>query len=634
MILVQDRPQFDAAIKVLREARVIAMDTETTGFHVHMGNRLIGISTHCVMPGDTKYVVSFYFPFRHDMNEKQINLFTLSENLPVEWLQEFTPVFARDDLTLIFHHAKFDLKMLRADGFDIRHDSVKAIYDTMVMAQMCDENTSHKLDHLAARYNLDKGDDYKVKFRTLVKKAGGYHRTTPLQMGQYACDDAQNTYELAEILGNEMVTQDLMRLWKREMTFQFVLLEMEEFGIGVDVQLARKKQSETQARMRVLEDALGFDPGKRDALAHILHGDPAVGGLGLAYQLPPLKKDEKRKVSLEFPDGVPTMDEQALVKLKQPPRHPDVISLIDNVLEYRGLVKAYGTWYFGWTQKMSADQRIHPSYNTNPDSNKKDSYGTRTTRLSSSFPNIQQMPRDDEVGVKLLLKPPPGFVHVEFDYAQIEYREGACYANDPDLIYQFNNNIDTHQVFADEIGIDRQSAKQAVYTILFGGAGPTLARNIEKQVWLNEKKIIHFPDDRGTDIVNAYYGLHPKVREVAKLAEYNARRHGYVRLWTGRKRHFYAHEPWTHRKAFNSVLQGGAAEIIKDTMLQFYANGRKPYRMLIQVHDSLWFQIPDDDMFDTHVREIKDIMEWPGRKFPVPFPVDHKIIRKHELEAA
>lgn len=626
MILVQSRPQFDAAIKVLREARVVAFDTETTGLHTHMGHRICGVSTYCMMPGDDKYVVSFYFPFRHDINEKQINLFTVSENLPPEWLQEFETVLNRTDLTLVFHNMKFDLKMFRADGLVIDPHKVKALYDTMVMAQMVDENTSHRLDDLAKKYGLDKGTDYKKKFKALVRKAGGFHRTTPQQIAQYACDDAQNTYELAEILGNELIAQDLMRLWQREMHFQFVLLELEWYGIQLDVQLARKRSTETQRRMRELEDALGFDPGKRDALAHILHGVHEAGGL----ELPVAQTSDSS--SQEFPGGVPVMDEQALVVLKQPPRSPQVIDLIDNVLEYRGLVKAESTWYTGWQQKMSRDQRIHPSYNTNPDSNKKERYGTVTTRLSSSFPNIQQMPRDDEVGIKKLLKPPPGFVHVEFDYAQIEYREAACYAEDPILIEQFKSGVDTHTELAKALGIDRQSAKQAVYTLLYGGAGPTLARNMERQVWMNERKIIHVDDEWGKEVISGYYKLHPSIRKVSKIAEANATNHGYVRLWTGRRRHFYSWEPWTHRKAFNSVLQGGAAEIMKDTMLRFHNGGRQhEYRMLIQVHDSLWFQVRED-LLDECAAEIVDIMEWPGQMFPIPFPVDWKIIRHHELE--
>jgi DNA polymerase I-like protein with 3'-5' exonuclease and polymerase domains len=115
-------------------------------------------------------------------------------------------------------------------------------------------------------------------------------------------------------------------------------------------------------------------------------------------------------------------------------------------------------------------------------------------------------------------------------------------------------------------------------------------------------------------------------------ARNHARKHGFVTLWNGRKRHFYAHEPWTHRKAFNSILQGGAAQIIVESMLRFHrARNEKPYRMRVQVHDSLWFTQPVAQL-EEHVEEIKAVMEWPSSKFPVPFPVDWKIIRPYELE--
>ncbi len=617
-MLVENRAQFDAALKLLGEASVIAVDTETTGFFTHQGHRLCGVSTYCVLPEDTGYSIAFYFPFRHDINQKQINLFTASDNLPIEWLSELEVLFNRSDVTLVFHNAKFDLKMLRADGFDIKPSSVKAIYDTMVMAQMVDENSSHKLDDLAKKYGLDKGTDYKINFRKLVHKAGAFHKTTPVEMAPYACDDAQNTYELAGKLGQELINQDLMQLWEREMLFQFVLLEMEWEGIPLDVSLAKQKSAETTRRMFQLEDAIGFDPLKLDNLAHNLHGDLEAGGLGLPIV------DSSNTPSKEF-GYRPVMDEQALVKLAQPPRSLEVITLLENVLEYRGLVKANSTWYTGWQQKMGYDQRIHPSYNTNPHG-KKARYGTVTNRLSSSEPNIQQMPRDDSLGVKKLLKPEPGFVMVEFDYAQIEYREAACYSNDSILIADFKNNVDTHTELGNAIGVDRQSAKQAAYTILYGGAGPTLARNMERQVWQNEKRIIHVPDDVGTDIINAYYNRHPKMRDISKAAERQAKNAGYVKLWTGRKRHFYDSEPWSYRKAFNSVLQGGAAEIIKESMLKFYAmRDVEPFKMLIQVHDSLWFMVPEDN-FERHVKVIKNTMEWPTKKFPVPFPVDYKVV--------
>lgn len=611
MILVQTREQFDAALNMLRKASIIAVDTETDGLHVHQGNRLIGFSTHCVLPDDAQYAINFYFPFRHKYEGKQINLFTLSENLPVEWLPEFSSVLNRTDVQLIFHHLKFDAQVFRADGLWVK-PNIDLTEDTMVKAQMVDENTSHRLEDVGAHYLGEHVRKTQRDMKKLVAKVGGYHKTTPQQMAPYACQDAQLTHDINPYLDKGLTDQGIDHLVRREMKFQMVMMEMEWDGIELDQELARELSRKSRMRMRELEDELEFDPQSIHKLSHKLFGSLETGGLHLPYEERTLNKNK------EFPYGIPKMNEATLVTLRNP--------IADLVLEYRGLAKANSTWYNGWLKRMGPDGRIHPTYNV---SEKKEKLGTVTSRLSSF---IQQMPRDPDAMVKQLLRPPVGYLMVEFDYSQIEYRLAACYANDEDLIEQFKNGIDTHQVLADELGIDRQSAKQVAYTVLYEGQGKALAFNLEKQIWQNQKRIVNISEKDGQKIVDAYYSVHPKIKQVSNLAKYNATRHGWVQLWNGRRRHFYSNQPWTHRKAFNSILQGGAAQIIVESMLQFYdMRELQPFNMRIQVHDSLWFEVPKNG-FDDHTMLITKTMEWPSDKFPVPFPVEYKIIRSRDLE--
>lgn len=606
MILVQTREQFDAAINMLQKASIIAVDTETDGLNVAQGSRLIGFSTHCILPDNANYAINFYFPFRHRFEEKQINLFTLSENLPIEWLSEFTAVLNRSDVKLIFHHLKFDAQVFRADGLWIS-PNIDMTEDTMAKAQLVDENISHRLEDLAAKAFGEHVRKTQQDMKKLVQKVGGYHKTTPQQMGPYACQDAQLTHDLNPLLDKSLEKQGIDHLIRREMKFQMVMLEMEWEGIELDRQLANDLSKKSRIRMRKIEDELGFDPQSKHQLAHVLHGE-----LGLPYAL------RTKNTNQEFPNGIPKMDEKSLVTL----RHP----IADLVLEYRGLAKANSTWYQGWLKKSESDGRIHPTYNV---SEKKEKFGTVTSRLSSF---VQQMPRDPDAMVKQLLRPPVGYVMVEFDYSQIEYRLAACYANDGDLIEQFRTGVDTHQLLADELGIDRQSAKQVAYTVLYEGQGKALAFNLEKQIWQNQKKIVNISEADGQAVVDAYYSVHPKIKSVSKLAAFNARKFGWVQLWNGRRRHFDPEQRWTHRKAFNSVLQGGAAQIIVESMLYFHdMRNLKPFRMRIQVHDSLWFEIPEDD-FTRYTELITKTMEWPSTKFPVPFPVEYKIIRYRDLE--
>lgn len=622
-MLVQDEQQFNAALDMLKRAQIIAIDTETYGVkgqpvrHPAQGNRLIGISTHCVLPDDTGYAMSFYFPFRHSYEEKTLNLFTTSENLPIEWLPRFAEVLNRPDVYLKFWHRKFDLQIFRADNL-ILDANLDHFDDGIVKAQLINETMSHRLKDVGALIFGDHVRDEEKKLDEIVRKQGGYHKTTPQQMERYACQDAELTHNVDPILDKELQRQQLTHLVPREIKFQTCLMEMEWEGINFDRPLAEQLSKASRLRMRQLEDELGFDPQKKNQLAHRLFADylEQEGPDDPPY-LPDRFELTKTK-SQEFPMGVPKMDEKTLVELRNP--------TADLVLEYRGLGKANSTWYDGWIRRLGNDGRIHPTYNH---SDKKAKFGTVTSRLSSF---IQQMPRDPDAMVKLLLKPDQDdHILVEFDYAQIEYREAASYANDEVLIEQFRNGEDTHLHLANEIGVDRQSAKQTAYTILYGGQGKALAINLEKQVWQNEKRIIHVTEEEGQRIVDAYYRVHPKIREVSRQAARLARLNGYVELWNGRKRHFSPDEPWEFRKAFNSVLQGGAAQIICESMLRFHdMRDQYPFRMRVQVHDSLWFSIPLDG-FDDYVKVIVETMEWPGAVFPVPFPVDWKVIRGAEL---
>lgn len=619
MILVETEDQFHAALDVLRKAGTIAIDTETYGVlgepvkHPAQGNRLIGISTYCTFPDSPNYTVNFYFPFRHNYDEKHLNLFTVSENLPIDLLPKFAEVLGRPDVKLDMWHKKFDMQMFRADGLEINPEVL--VEDGMVKAQLIDETMSHRLKDVGSLVFGKQVAQEEANIKAIIKKQKGYHKTSPRQMAPYACKDAELTYNLKPYLDRELERQKLTPLVRREMKFQDCLMEMEWEGIRFDKELASELATRSRKRMRALEDQLGFDPNKRNQLAHVLFAKHKLESGRLPHNVELTETKSK-----EFPFGMPKMDEQVLVGLRDP--------IADQVLEYRGLGKANSTWYQGWLDRLGLDGRLHPTYNHSDKREKHGKYGTVTSRLSSF---IQQMPRDPDAMVKLLLMPEVEQIMVELDYRQIEYREAACYSQDPILLEQFRYDEDTHQHLADQIGVDRQSAKQTAYTILYGGQGHALAINLMKQVWQNEKRIVTITDEEGQEIVNAYYRVHPKIKQVSDEAKWQAKRLGYVTLWNGRKRHFKKTEPWTYRKAFNSVLQGGAAQIICESMLQFdRLRPVAPFRMRLQVHDSLWFTMPEKN-FDDHVAQATEVMEWPSKKFPVPFPVDFKVIRGEAL---
>lgn len=292
------------------------------------------------------------------------------------------------------------------------------------------------------------------------------------------------------------------------------------------------------------------------------------------------------------------MDEAALSRYNDP-----AVSL---VLEYRGLVKANSTWYTGFQQKAMRDGRIHPTFNQT---------GTKTGRLSCSNPNLQQLPRNvEDTPVRRLLKAPEGWELWEFDYAQVEFRVAAAYANCTPLLEMFSDrSVNIFTRMAGELNLDRQVVKMLVYLILYGGGAENLAQRLG---WSDEDARI---------LIEQFHSMYPGFRELARKAEQTARNRGWVQTWTGRRRHIV--DEWEYHKAFNSIIQGGAAGIVQESMLMFHEDPMPEYwKMVSQVHDSLLFEVKSSHSEAT-VEFITRVMEWPEEKFGIPFPVDSKVMK-------
>lgn len=605
MMLIQTEKNFQAALTALLMADQVAIDTETNGLYVHEGHRLAGISTYCKLHGQD-FWLGAYFPFRHALGE---SLFDQSYNLPLEYLRELNSALSRPELTTLWHNSKFDMGMLRADGIEINGP----FYDTAVLAHLCNENGSHKLKDLAAERWGEQVKEEQEALKAYLKGSKRYDLVPPKIMEPYAVQDARLTFQLTESLLAECDRQDLRQLWeKKKMEFSLCLLEMEWYGMLVDTELAEQLSVEAASRMRQIEDQLGFDPLKLDLLAHKLYANPP-DGLGLMPG--PLSNTS----TPEFPRGRPALTEAVLARYEHP--------LCDIVLEYRGLVKANSSWYQGFQQRADANHRVHPSFNqcATEESRRsnKEQGGTKTGRLTCSRPNMQQLPRNiEETPVKRLIIAPPRFRVYEFDYSQIELREAACYANAEPLLDAFRNGEDPHKITADHLGIERTPAKHATYTVLYGGGAAKLKETIERLTWQETHTKIEFPEERAAEIIHGFYEIYPGFRTATKLAERTMRNLGYCKAWDGSKRHII--EPWNMHKAFNSVIQRGAAAIVEESMLRFYRQAKdKPYKMISQVHDALWFEVPDD-FREEYIDEIVSIMEWPIEIFPIPFPVDSK----------
>jgi DNA polymerase-1 len=592
-MLVQTRDEFLQARTTLLKADKIAVDTETNWTDDWDARELMGISMHCRLPEDNDYELSFYFPFRHNHDR---TLFSRhNDNLPYEWLRDLSCVLTRTDCIYIGHGFKFDFKVLEREGIFV----FGTVRDTLILSWMDNENKfSHELNDLAKLVG-DKKDRKELK--TIGKSLGGWEKIPPEVMEKYACGDVRITYHLEELFWPSLQEQELSHLYEREEKKLRILTKMEQRGIQIDKDTAVKLSEEARTKMRDTLTDFGYDPGKPSQLAHRLFGATSEGGLGL----PILGGYSKRK-SKEFPRGIPYMTETVLSRLN----HAEAL----RVLDYRSWQKANSTWYEGWFNKTTNDSRIHPEFKQ---------HGTVTTRLSCTKPNMQQIPRDVErTPVKRMLRAKQGYELWEFDYSQMEFRLGAIYAECRPILNAYENGADVHQLTSDRLRLElltglskseaRYAAKQTNFLTIYGG-GPAVLRY---QIWRDAR--LDLPFDTAEDILKEFHTSYPEWRKIMNKCESAARARGWVKMWTGRKRHFDV--VWKFKDAFNSIIQGGCAEIIYDSMIELHEQG---FEIVSQVHDALWIEIPIED--SEHDRaKIRKIMEWPSEKFDIPFPVDEK----------
>jgi len=590
-MIIQTREQFDEAVRTLLSADTIALDTETAGF----GGRIIGVAAYCSRTPSYLDGRGFYFPFRHTHDP---SLFSSVQSIPSEWISELAPVMSSLDKTFVLHNYKYDIKKFWMEELDL---PIEKVFDTMLASWMINENTANSLDACAKEHLGRQKVDGISK---LADALGGWEKVPPDVMGKYAIVDAELTHNLYPIFKQQLEDQEMLDLMGTEMKFARCLARIELTGIRVDLERTKQYALEAERRMQEIQTKLGFDPAKPSQLARKLY-EKEPEGLGL---LPSHMSARKLKTPILLSDGrsinhIPMMAKEVLDAYSHP--------VVDLVLEYRSRQKALSSYFSPYLRFSGPDQRVRPTFKQ---------HGTVTTRLSCSEPNMQQVPRttveEQEEGVskaliKTLFHANDGYELWEFDYSQVEFRLAACYAKEPVIIDGYREGKDFHQITADVLKVDRYTAKQTNFAILYG-AGP---RKLAEQLWrlVNVK----LTESEAREVLSSWRSAYPRLQNVIVEAERAASR-GFVRYWDGRRRHFrFSSE---HHKSFNSVCQGGAARIMVKTMLAVEEEVPE-CPMVAQVHDAIWVEVPVDNV-DNYVEKITKVMEWPGQDFVLDFPVD------------
>lgn len=564
--------QFEGYLRGLQGSPRISVDTE--GTLTHPFSQTWGAST-------SAFGVNEYFAWYHRSGT----------NLPLDWLPRLAKVIENHPC-LIMHNAKHDLKALRNLGINFKGK----FYDTMLMAHMVNENFfSKELDFLSRHFGGEPKKRSDV-MKVIIDKMGWEHVPVSL-MREYGSNDAFITEALFESLYPDFCEQGFDGdLWEIEQKFSRLLLKIEDNGVLIDTELSIRELERGEKIMAEIRNELGFNPSSPVDLGKFL-----IDELKL-----PMIKPTKTTKKLPRDQQKPSFDKDAMeVYDELLARRND--KRARQILIYRGWQKTTSSNYRPYLELLGPDGRLRPNFKI---------HGTHTGRLSCEKPNLQQIPRESPNDWNGRLK--EAFITecgrraYEFDYSQLEFRLGAAYGKVQKLIEVFNDPTqDVFQRLAEDNGLIRQDAKTLNYTLQFGGGAQRIS------------EVFGVSHGAAKAIINKYYSEYPGLKKIATLAHARAIANGYVQYWTGRRRHFQFEEDC--RKAFNSVCQGGAFEIVKRKMIELDEAGlnNDECRMELQVHDSIRFNI-EDGKEATYLPEIKKIME-DIPQFGVKFKVDCKV---------
>jgi DNA polymerase-1 len=579
----------------LKAARRIAVDTETTSPHPRWAE-LVGMS-FAWAEGEAAYL-----PFRSPSGEPQLEL--------EKALDLLRPLLEDSQVEKVGQNIKYDLIVLRGVGVELRGIT----FDTMVADYLLDPGErNHGLDDLASRYLNHKT----TKIEELIGTGKRQKRmdAIPVQeVGEYACEDADVPFRLALILQQKLEAEGLHRLFHElEMPLVHVLAEMEFHGVKVDSDLLERLGARIRVRLADLEQEIhtlagsSFNIESPRQLAKILFEQ---------LDLPVTKRTKTG----------PSTDVQVLVDLAK--LHP----LPAKIIDYRQGAKLKSTYADALPTLVHPETgRVHTSFKQEV---------AATGRLSSTEPNLQNIPVRTAEGREIraaFLPSEAGWKLLTADYSQIELRVLAHYSEDEALRRAFANDLDIHTEVASEVfGLPlaevttdmRRRAKAVNFGVIYGQSPFGLATALD------------IPKDEAAEFIDSYFARYPGVEKFMQKVLEECRGNGYVSTVLGRRRAVQGvRDPsragnsrlrnLPERIAINTVIQGSAADLIKQAMINVSERiqSQRPRglqaRMLLQIHDELVFEVPSNEI-DTLAALVEEEMTAVGQMC-VPLTVDIKV---------
>ena len=558
---------------------ILSLDTETTSLSP-IDAELVGLSF------SVKENEAFYVPVPADQDEAR------------KIVDLLRPVYENEKILKVGQNLKYDYEVLMK--YDVR--LAGKMFDTMLAHYVIQPELRHNMDYLAEIYL-----NYKtIHIDELIVPKGKNQKNMrdlrPQDVYEYAAEDADVTLKLKNKLEGELKKYGAEELFYNiEMPLMPVLAEMEMNGVTIDTQSLADTSDVLTKRMEEVEKEIYELAGAPFNIA-----SPRQVGEVLFDKLQIVEKAKKTKT------GQYVTNEEVLQSLKG--KH----KIVEAILEHRGLKKLLGTYIDALPKLINARTgHIHTSFNQAT---------TATGRLSSSDPNLQNIPVRGEEGkeIRKAFIPEPGCLFFSADYSQIELRVMAHLSGDENMIEAFREGHDIHAATAAKIYKEemenvtrdqRTKAKRANFGIIYGITIFGLAERLE------------ISRDEAKMLIEGYFETFPKVKEYMEKAKEQARNQGYVETQFHRRRYLAdinsanaTVRGFAERNAINAPIQGTAADIIKVAMIRIYNRFRAEgirSKMILQVHDELNFSVYPDEK--EKVEQI--VLEEMQNAFPMQVPL-------------
>ena len=550
----------EEAIKLydfLRTKQTLSLDTETTSTNA-IDAELVGLS-FSVEEFQAAYVS---LPSNREEALKLVNI--------------FKPLYEDENITKVGQNIKYDIEVLRGYGVEVKGK----LFDTMLAHYIIQPELAHNMDYMAETLLNYQTIHIEQLIGPKGRKQKNMRDLAAKDIYEYACEDADVTLRLKNLLERKLKEADGEKLfYEIEMPLVPVLVEMELNGVRIDTESLKETSKIFTRRMAEYEERIYHEAGEKFNIS-----SPKQVGDILFGRMQIMEKPKKTKT------GQYVTSEEVLQSLKQ--KAP----IVSDILAYRGLKKLLSTYIDALPKLINPKTgHIHTSFNQAV---------TATGRLSSSDPNLQNIPVRDDDGkeIRKCFVPDEGCLFFSADYSQIELRIMAHLSGDENMTEAFKNGQDIHAATAAKIWHERpedvsaeqrKKAKQANFGIIYGITTYGLAQRME------------ISNREARTLIADYFRTFPKVHAYMEAAKEEVRQKGYAETLFHRRRYLPdinskngTVRGFAERNAINAPIQGSEADIIKVAMIRIYRRFKEEgirSKMILQVHDELNFSVYPDE---------------------------------------